>query len=468
MTISTTTRFGLTRWSADSDDWSRAAYDGNMAAIETLGAMYSQGTLAARPAPSKAGRFYTATDQSAPAQNLFYDNGAAWVEWRPDLTGYATSSALSSGLAGKAAAVHTHATSDITSGLMATARLGSGTASSSTVLFGDQTYKAIPGGSIAGLSDVTIGTPAAGFTLRYDTGTSKWVAQLLGIGDVSGLTSALAGKAASSHTHAIADLPVASSGVSDVTKLVRSDDVRLADARTPLAHTHAIADLPVASSGVSSSTQLVRADDARLADSRTPLAHTHAIADLPVASSGVSDVTKLVRSDDARLADARTPVSHVYTLVSNFAAGVAASPVPGRILAQLNATSGGNSNSTTTDTDIDAAYTLTFIAPASGNVTVEFEGLLSISAGASGTTTAFWTVREATTTLKAATMGNWGFGATPNTITQRLTARFAITGLTPGSSHTYKWGHYLAGIAGSVQVTAGATQPALLRVVEAA
>ena len=37
--------------------------------------------------------------------------------------------------------------SAITAGTMATARLGSGTASSSTVLYGDQTYKAEPGGA---------------------------------------------------------------------------------------------------------------------------------------------------------------------------------------------------------------------------------------------------------------------------------------------------------------------------------
>ena len=35
--------------------------------------------------------------------------------------------------------------SSITAGTIATARLGSGTASSSTVLYGDQTYKAEPG-----------------------------------------------------------------------------------------------------------------------------------------------------------------------------------------------------------------------------------------------------------------------------------------------------------------------------------
>lgn len=47
-----------------------------------------------------------------------------------------------------AAASHTHAASDITSGTIATARLGSGTASSTTFLRGDQSYTTIPTGAI--------------------------------------------------------------------------------------------------------------------------------------------------------------------------------------------------------------------------------------------------------------------------------------------------------------------------------
>lgn len=53
---------------------------------------------------------------------------------------------------------------------------------------------------------------------------------------------------------------------------------------TDFAHSHAIGDLPVAASGTSSTTQLVRADDSRLSNARAPTTHTHTksqITDMP-------------------------------------------------------------------------------------------------------------------------------------------------------------------------------------------
>lgn len=68
----------------------------------------------------------------------------------------------STGAVTVAAASHTHAASDITSGTIATARLGSGTASSTTALFGDQTYKSVVTSVNGGSGAVSVTTGSIG------------------------------------------------------------------------------------------------------------------------------------------------------------------------------------------------------------------------------------------------------------------------------------------------------------------
>lgn len=74
MAVTVTPRFGVTRWSAGTDLFTRAHMDDSHAAIETKGAIYLQSTASARPAAGTAGRFHYATD----TQVFTYDDGTGW------------------------------------------------------------------------------------------------------------------------------------------------------------------------------------------------------------------------------------------------------------------------------------------------------------------------------------------------------------------------------------------------------
>lgn len=112
-------------------------------------------------------------------------------DWPAGLTvlelGYldGVTSAIQGQLNGKAATSHTHNASEITAGTIATARLGSGTADSTTFLCGDQTYKTVSGGAtnLDGLSDVAITSAATGQSL-FHNGTN-FVNRALVPGDIA-------------------------------------------------------------------------------------------------------------------------------------------------------------------------------------------------------------------------------------------------------------------------------------------
>lgn len=109
--------------------------------------------------------------------------------------------------------------------------------------------------------------------------------------------------------------------------------------------------------------------------------------------------------------------------------------VPGTILALLAYAPGSETTYTTTDTtvaDLDATnLAIAFTAPDSGNVIVRLSAMVEAAAA----NRCFWALREGSSTI--ATQFVWR--AANSTPYARITAEIPITGLTPGSSHTYKW-----------------------------
>lgn len=109
----------------------------------------------------------------------------------------------------------------------------------------------------------------------------------------------------------------------------------------------------------------------------------------------------------------------------------------GGILACTSYNPGTLANPTSTSTtlvDIDATNLIvTFTAPASGNVLVVLEGV----GGNSGTTDGMsWGLRSGSSTVMPGSIVAGGSGTAVNNV---FTKSFKITGLTAGTSYTYKW-----------------------------
>jgi hypothetical protein len=102
MAISSSPRLGLTRWSADTDQVSRAQFDGDHGRLDDLVAMAIQGVAVDRPAAAVPRRLYYATDTGV----LSLDTGTAWVEV---LTGPRASAAYAPRLASAVRAIRTTA-----------------------------------------------------------------------------------------------------------------------------------------------------------------------------------------------------------------------------------------------------------------------------------------------------------------------------------------------------------------------
>jgi hypothetical protein len=102
-------------------------------------------------------------------------------------------------------------------------------------------------------------------------------------------------------------------------------------------------------------------------------------------------------------------------------------------------------NNTTTLTDVDATnLAITFTVPPSGNVLVR----LTATIGGTGTQGLYWGLRESTSDVVAVFVRS-------STANDLAVLGIPVSGLTPGSSHTYKWAQKVGGASASVTTFLG-------------
>lgn len=151
------------------------------------------------------------------------------------------------------------------------------------------------------------------------------------ISTVTGLQTALDGKAASSHSHTLSDvsdagtaaaLDVPATGDAAIDEVVKGNDTRLTDARTPTAHTHVLSDitdagtaaaLNVAVTGDAASGEVVKGNDSRLTDARTPTSHTHTASEVTDFDTEVANNSDVAANTTARHSHSNKALLDTYT-----------------------------------------------------------------------------------------------------------------------------------------------------------
>src|SRR5439155_26581716 len=104
--------------------------------------------------------------------------------------------------------------------------------------------------------------------------------------------------------------------------------------------------------------------------------------------------------------------------------------------------------------DADANLTVTFTAPASGNVLIHLSAVHNPDSGNGAGNGGFWGLRESTTNVAGPALIDRCLGTATAQLSHR-SCSFRLSGLSAGS-HTYKWAHCTSG-SGTTRIRFGGT-----------
>lgn len=279
MTVTASTRLGITRWSAGTDPFTRAQMDGSFATLDDLVAIDMQGLLSARPAAGVRGRYYWATDGGG---SLSRDTGTAWVAVGAATYGAPGTSAVGHAVAeGTSASVaradHQHGREAFGAVVAQTSGQASANGTATTVARSDHAHGFPVIGAVA--TAVTPGAAAAAGTATSIARTDHvhsapaWaagVAAETGWG-VAAAVGVAATFARGDHTHGSPATPVTSLAATGATTVSASTGA-VSLASPPYATTAPTAITYGATGAVGTAASIARGD------------HTHAMPTMPTAA----------------------------------------------------------------------------------------------------------------------------------------------------------------------------------------
>ena len=242
--------------------------------------------------------------------------------------------------------------------------------------------------------------------------------------DISGLSSSLAGKANTSHTHTASEVTdagtaavknIPASGNASSSEVVIGSDTRLSNARTPSAHTHPISDVTGLQTAIDSTgtttTNLANSISSlsSVVDGKAPASHTHVTASVTGLDTHLTNIDTWAAGTDSSISALQSSLaskantSHTHTASQITDAGTAA-------VKDIPASGNASSTQVVLGNDTRLSDSRSPTGHSSSHVTGGSDALTASDIGALSSSDA----RIVTTDQKAGLVGSYGTPSSSN------------------------------------------------------